>query len=90
MDLELQAARTLSPFFRGSNQAVYDQTEPEVDDCAHVEPEGTVTSHRWERREQGEIHYVAQYNRQQRLEKIREHCWFRHREPGLRFRAPKV
>ena len=41
--------------------------------------------HRRQRRKKGEVRYVAHYDRQQSLEKIDQHRWFRHHGPAAGF-----
>jgi hypothetical protein len=48
-----------------------------------------VVPRRWgQRGDQDEVHYVPQYDRQQSLEKIEEHWWFRHHRG--RWRMPSI
>src|SRR5580692_12903410 len=74
----------LSLLSRGPDQPVGHQAEPEIQNHAEVEVERAMPRRRRQRRDQDKIHHVAQDDRQQGLEKIDEHRWFRHHEGHLR------
>jgi hypothetical protein len=60
----------LSPSSGGANQAICHQAKKEVYNRAQVKPEWTMARDRRKRRQQEEIHEIAQNDRQQGLEQI--------------------
>jgi hypothetical protein len=62
-----------APFSGGSDQAVGHKTKPKVEHYAQVHMKRVVSRSRRKRRQQEEVHDVAQNNRHQRLDKIDEH-----------------
>jgi hypothetical protein len=63
----------LSPFSSRADEAVGYKAKPEIEDDPEVQVKRVVTGNRRERRNEGEVGQVAQYDRQQSLEKIDEH-----------------
>src|ERR1035437_2670562 len=80
-----EPASRLSPLSCGADQSVGHQAEPEIQNHAQVQMEAVVSRRRRQRWGEDEVHHVAQYDRQQSLEIIDKHRWFRHRSSPASF-----
>ena len=69
----------MPPPLRGTNQPKRHDAEPEVDKQAQVDLKQLVPGRRRERRHENVVSRVAQQHGEQRLHKVRDHRWFRHR-----------
>jgi 5-deoxy-D-glucuronate isomerase len=65
-----QVRARLSPLSRGADQAVGDETKEEIHNCAQVQAEGVMPRRRGHGRNKGEVHDIAQNDRQQSLKEV--------------------
>jgi hypothetical protein len=63
----------LAPSSRGANQAVSDQTKPEIDQHAQIHFERLMLGNAGEGRPKGEIAHIAENNGRKSLNEVHEH-----------------